>query len=77
MKKSGIVASESKWDTSAMPAAAEVSLPYDAGTTIEFSPNGIAETIIIHLKTVSGTGMSENIPNIIKGIITRRMTVAI
>ena len=40
-------------ETSAIPAASEVSLPYPAGTTTVFKPVGIAATQSAHLKNVS------------------------
>ena len=42
IKISGMVMHERKCETSAIPAATEVSFPYALGTTIVLSPNGIA-----------------------------------
>ena len=46
-KTSGIVIQESRCDTSARPAAIEVSFPYPAGITIVLRPSGIASAQIM------------------------------
>ena len=46
----GIVPIDRMWDTSAIPAAIEVSFPYAAGTTIVLRPNGMAVAHIRHTK---------------------------
>ena len=53
IKDKGMVTIEIKCDTSARPAASEVSLPYAAGITIVLSPIGIDAKHIAHLKKVS------------------------
>ena len=50
----GIVMHDNKWETTASPAATEVSFPAALGITIVFSPNGIANIQSEHIYTVEG-----------------------
>ena len=45
---------DNKWETTASPAATEVSFPSALGITIVFSPNGIANIQSEHIYTVEG-----------------------
>lgn len=50
----GIVMHDNKWDTTASPAATDVSFPAALGITIVFSPNGIANMQREQIYTVEG-----------------------
>ena len=59
----GIVAIDRVWDTSAIPAAVDVSRPYMLGITIVFSPIGIASVQTVQICNTSGIcGKNERIP---------------
>lgn len=60
---------DNKCDTTASPAATDVSLPSALGITIVLSPNGIAKTETAQINTVDGIFKKVEIPRNSKGII--------
>ena len=75
-KITGIDRHESRCDTSAMPAAAEVSSPYAPGTTIVFSPNGIETAQRMQTESASGKGNTASKPTNTIGTTSKRHTDA-
>ena len=74
MKNKGILPKEKTCETSARPAASELSFPYAAGTNTDVKPVGIVATQSAHLKKTSlinrlvGSKFNRAIiPSIIKG----------
>ena len=71
----GMVMIESRCDTSAMPAAVEVSFPYALGITMVLSPKGMArEQMVQTNRTSEQFGKKERIPMATKGNINNRST---
>lgn len=64
---SGIVIQDNKWETIAIPAAAEVSLPYALGITMVFKPSGIATEQTAQVTVESGNGRKRNTAMAIAG----------
>ena len=67
-----MVRHESVCDTSAIPAATEVSRPYAPGMTIVFNPSGIETAQRMQTESDSGNGSTANKPTNTSGTATNR-----